>query len=119
MTIVKSRLGSDPLMPLCPDSDEVGTSTAVALYTEGVVKGAPVFWIKENKCVYKIAQSRFASVVLGTGLGPPHQLPHLTVSLCLWSSGSNARVESRVLEGHRVRVQVSFWKEQKREAFPQ
>ena len=98
MTIVKSRLGSDPLMPLCPDSDEVGTSTAVLLYTEGVIKGGPVFWIKENKCVFKIAQSRLASVVLGTVLGPPRQLAHLN----LWSSGSNACAESRVLEGHLV-----------------
>ena len=49
------------------------------------------------------AQSRFASVVVDRDLGPLGlSRPHLTVSLYICSSGSNARGESRALEGRRV-----------------
>ena len=38
-------------------------------------------------------QSRFVSVVLEGVLGPPCLVPHMTVSMYLWSSGSNLHVK--------------------------
>ena len=56
--------------------------------------------VKKTKSAFSTnAQSRFASIVVDGVLGHEPSAAHLTVSLYLCSSGSNAQGELRDLEG--------------------
>ena len=71
----------------------------------GVVKGwgraLPIFGATKGSAFSTNAQSKSASLVLDSVLGPLG-IAHLTVSLYLCSSRSNAIGESRPFEGSRV-----------------
>ena len=65
--------------------------------------GHLIFRPTKTSAFQQNAQSRFASIVFHSALGPlPPSVARLTVSLILCSSGSNALVESRAVLGHSV-----------------
>ena len=66
------------------------------------VSAFPIFGSTKRSVFLTHTQSRFASVVVAGARGSTSGAPHLTVSLILNSSVSNARGKSRVRDRHEV-----------------